>query len=460
MSGLLSRPWARALLPIVVVALVAGLAVTIFVLKRHPGKGHRGDDNRPVNLAKDIKKILAKDKWSTYADELSGEPPTAPDEVAKYDQLKMDRDLLTKSLDLGERYLDNNQKPEGNFNYLYDWLTKKMSDSDEQVRQSGALWGLALLHQYRPSAARRAALDKGLKYFFKSTHEGANGALVIAYGSDKQLRMGTIALVCLSIIDYVSSDQTLSPEYRQELLAKLDGYLKFVKSMQMRNGRFPIGYDLASGKPAEHSSPYFDGETLLCMCKAARQLNRTDLIPFIEKAAKGMAEYYTIRAWRKDKDSKETKGFYQWGSMSYIEYYQAKWKNYETFGDVTLALSWWMIHTHHSLKMKRNHAYALEGLISAYRIAKLRNDTAAMVDLLYAIDRTLYKLTAWQIGGPLVKNNPFLMSHPTDDPLAVGGVMNAAEPGIAHEGDTQHELRIDVTQHQMHAIMMALTNVY
>jgi hypothetical protein len=445
---------------VVVVAIVAALAVYLLIAQ-DKGRPSRESENKPVSLAKDIKKTRAKQKWSNYAGELGGTPPEpGANDVREYVKLKMNRDLLTKSFDLGERYLLRNQKPAGNFNYMYDWVAKKMVDQDEQVRQAGALWGIALCFQFRPSPETKAALDKGLKFFFNSSKNGRDGSLVIAYGSETVLRTGTVALVALTIIDYLISDQTLSPEYKQELTSKLDGYLKFLVSLQLPNGRFAQSYNLSDGKRSSHSSPYFDGETLLCLCKAARQLNRTDLVPIIEKAAKSTAEYYTIIAWRKDKDSKLTKGFFQWGSMAFVEYYQAKWKNYETYADVTMALNWWMIHTHRSLKMKRNHAYALEGLISAYRIAKMRNDTAAMVDLLYNIDRSFYKLTAWQIGSPLANQNSYLRDHPTDDPLAVGGVMNAESPGIPRPGDTQAELRIDVTQHQMHAVAMALQYVY
>jgi hypothetical protein len=207
----------------------------------------------------------------------------------------------------------------------------------------------------------------------------------------------------------------------------------------------------------------FDGETLLCLTKAARHLGYQHLVPVIQKAIRAMAETYTVDAWRRNPDSRQTKGFYQWGSMAFAEYYQARWQGYELYGDVTLALAWWMIHTHETLSRRRNHAYALEGLISAYTIAKHRNDEAALTGLLFVIDQSLDKLTRWQVGGPLAEQNAFLAANPTEDPMALGGVMNAAGPdprGKRRASDTQHELRIDVTQHQMHAVMLALEHVY
>ncbi len=68
--------------------------------------------------------------------------------------------------------------------------------------------------------------------------------------------------------------------------------------------------------------------------------------------------------------------------MSFLEYYQAQWKDYELFAEVTLSLGWWMTHTHATLKKRRNHAYAVEGLNSAYLIARMRGDVPAQIDLL------------------------------------------------------------------------------
>ena len=84
-------------------------------------------------------------------------------------------------------------------------------------------------------------------------------------------------------------------------------------------------------------------------------------------------------------------------------------------------------------------------------MAKARNLKATLNDLAYTIDTGLYKLTGWQVGGPLQHGNSFLLKYPTNDPLAVGGIMNHRE---------RPPLRIDVTQHQMHAVILALKYVY
>ena len=137
--------------------------------------------------------------------------------------------------------------------------------------------------------------------------------------------------------------------------------------------------------------------------------------------------------------------------MAFWEYQDAGWRGSDIYRDYVLSMAWWMIHTHRTLQRTRNTAYAYEGLIHAYRLAKELNHQAALHELKYVIDKGLLKLTSWQVGGPLQRHNPFLVSNPTDDPLAIGGVMNHS---------SEAPLRFDVAQHQMHSVILALKYVY
>ena len=75
-------------------------------------------------------------------------------------------EILNKSLDLGSSFLINNQKPAGNFNYEYDFVTKTFASGDNQVRQAGALWGISLIYAYNQDPELKKALDKSLEFFF------------------------------------------------------------------------------------------------------------------------------------------------------------------------------------------------------------------------------------------------------------------------------------------------------
>ena len=299
-------------------------------------------------------------------------------------------------------------------------------------------------------------MDRALAFFFDHTKAGpVEGALLIDYPGDASCSTGTVALVALGIIEYLRTERAgslqLSDQYREKLISKLNGYIAFLKFMHREDRHFSRSYSVFHKTKQGSFSPYYDGETILCLIKAAKYLGYKELIPMIEDTAMVMAKHYSVDQWRKDPDSNLTKGFFQWSCMAFWEYQDAGWKHAETFGDYVLSLAWWMIHTHRTLQRTRNTAYAYEGIIQAYRLAKSRNHQAALQELVYTIDKGLHKLTGWQVGGPLQSHNQFLTAHPTSDSLAIGGIMN-------HRREAP--LRIDVAQHQMHALILALKYVY
>jgi hypothetical protein len=282
---------------------------------------------------------------------------------------------------------------------------------------------------------------------------------LVQYPGEDVSNSGTNALVGLAIIEFLrtvkDNDLDVDDEYKSELEGKLRSYINFLKWMQKSNKHFSDGYDLEEGVKRKHASPYFDGETMLCLAKAAKYLDGySDLIPLIEDTSMTLAKKYTVDSWRDDThDSDQTKGFYQWSSMFLAEYHDARWKDYEIMGDYVVGLAHWILHTHEVLNRQKNAGYAFEGIISAYNVIKSRGTDSPRVlaDIEYSIDVGLYKLTSWQVGGPLAEENPFLKQHPTDDKMAIGGVMNDRKLA---------PLRIDTTQHQMHAVIMALESVY
>jgi nitric oxide reductase large subunit len=213
----------------------------------------------------------------------------------------------------------------------------------------------------------------------------------------------------------------------------------------MENGQFFSTYNLSNGKGIDKPSPYYDGESLLALVKAAKYMGYTDLEQTIKKSAQNMYEVNIVHALAEDPDSNTTKGFFQWSSMAYYELYTSGWDDTEKYGRRIIDLSHWMIDVHRTLRRMRNTAYAYEGIIHAWETARLANDIKAVSKSSKVIDEGLYKLTTWQVGHLL--QNEYLREHPTHDPLAVGGVLN-------HKSEPF--LRIDVTQHQMHAVILGL----
>jgi len=363
----------------------------------------------------------------------------------------LDANTLEASIAKARTFLLDNQYPEGNFHYEYDFVTKRQSRRDNEVRQAGALWGLSLLHIDQPTDRSRAALDKGLDFFIRRSRPAGNDGLVPLYSRSGRTGTGTVALVALAITEYLRKDVEIPEARRRMLTDKLRGYLDFLKAQQFPDGTFSAGYFIASNKRTIERSCYADGEALLAFCKAARYLGRIDLLPRIEAASGTMIKRYVLDALSVDPDPAETKQFYQWGTMSLWECFDAGWSHGEACADTAMIMAWWMIHAHRTLDRTRNTGYAHEGLVHAYRIAAARRHEAAMAELQFVIDRGLRKLMTWQVGGPLAEQNSYLRLHPTKDPLALGGIMNASDEPL---------LRIDVTQHQSHAMLLALRHVY
>lgn len=366
--------------------------------------------------------------------------------------IQLNGDILERSTLLGRDFMLRGQKPEGNFIYRYNFLTQTEADDDNQVRQAGALWGLALLNAWRPEENSRFAVEKGLRFFFERTRPGPTGSdsAIVAYGDDPSSKTGTVALVALSAIDYLrvlnDGSQKTSPEFKSEIETRLDGYLRTLQASLLENGLFAGDINIRTLRPTAPPSPYSDGEALLCLIKSAKYLNRRDLIPLIESVAPRMAKHYTIDQWNVEADSDLTKGFFQWSCMAFAEYGETDWKNAAELRNCPIALSWWALSVHQVTRRAKNTAYAFEGLLTAWKQADLMGNAKAADALRAAIDSGLYKLIAWQVCGPMSGENRFLRDIPQPPAFAVGGVMNAWN---------DPDLRIDVTQHQCHALILA-----
>ena len=358
---------------------------------------------------------------------------------------KLTREDLQTSLELGTEFLLANQKTAGNFNYSYDFVNKQLSEDDNQVRQAGALWGLTLLYSHEPSTEVEKAISKGLDFYGSSS--------IPSYPGEEKGSTGSLALLTLSLLDYLSVDTAPNHDTYEELL-KI--WLGSLIKLQNEDKEFYGKYDYLTGEGSGTSSPYSDGEALLALSKAANYFNSDEYFALANEALDAMWTDHVEKAQEETLDSDETKGFYQWCTMSLYEldkYQRSKGEMDTQYVDKALELAYWMVDTHKVLERSRNTAYAFEGLISAYKLADLHNedeDYNSDLDMLMeTIDVGLYRLTSWQVGHPLQNN--FITNNAQEEGLERGGITNAAN---------ESDLRIDVTQHQMHAVTMALEWVY
>ncbi len=362
-------------------------------------------------------------------------------------QKQLTRAELDASIKVGTRFLLAHQRPAGNFDYELDWRTGKLSGDDHETRQAGALWGLTLLYQddQRPELA--AAIERALAFFDENSRRAKGGARCIAYPGSSPGHTGTVALVALSLVEYLRASPGLASDKRAPFEARLDEYLKTLVRNVHPSGLWYGYYNVKTCKPHGEPSPYADGEALLALVKAAKYLDRKQLLPVIMTAAAAGKRLNIDAALARDRDSDVTKGFYQWSSMAFFELATSDFPDTRMYGDTVLELADWMIDVHRVLTRYRNTGYAYEGIIHAYALAKQRGDSVRQAKYGCVIDLGLQHIMSWQVGGPL-SNRCTADSAGAD---ALGGVQNAAfEPA----------LRVDVTQHQLHATRLARRYVY
>ncbi|OVE81816.1 hypothetical protein BVY04_02430, partial [bacterium M21] len=331
------------------------------------------------------------------------------------------REILSQSFTKGRQYLLANQRKAGNFNYEIDFRTGRPSKTDNAVRQAGALWGLALVHQKQPTKATQEAYLQGLKFFAKCTAQVSDGRGLIRY-PEQANSTGTIALVGLSLADFLRSKTNLTSAQKKTCQKYLKQYLNMILSLRDEKGHFASSYK-NDGTAVGLPSPYFDGECLLFLTRVAKYHGQKDLVKEILESAANMYENNVLAALRIDPDSNTTKGFYQWGTMAYFEIYTSEWgPTVELYGKRVMKMEQWMMDTHAVLKRRRNTAYAFEGLACALEVARLTKNKVAYTRLKKTIDAGMRKLTALQVDGPIPHENIRNVSFRAQ--LASGGILN------------------------------------
>ncbi len=356
---------------------------------------------------------------------------------------------LEESLTLGTGFVLKNQKPAGNFEYEYNWLNKTYNPDDNSVRQAGALWGLALIYAHTHDAKLVEPIERGLSFFERNSKVRTDGARYIIYPGETDGSLGTVALTALAHIEYLNTHETdLSEEALTHQKELLEGYLRFISTAVTKDKLFAGSYDMA-GTPGGRPSSYSDGESLLALVKAARYRGYPQWESQIKELADAGHVINVEQALEEDPDSDTTKGYYQWSSMAYRELAESGWDDTKKYGEYAIDLADWMIDTHKVLTRTRNTGYAFEGILSAYAIAKQQGDEKHAQKFRCATETGLSKLTSWQVGNTIA--NAFIKGQFKEDPKALGGIQNAENEG---------PLRIDVTQHQMHAVIFALEELF
>ena len=360
----------------------------------------------------------------------------------------LNRDILDESLSLGQHFLLINQRPEGNFIYDYDLDKEDVTANENQVRQAGALWGLTLMYRDEPTVLLRDAARKGFAFYAKNSKWDDKRGRYVVYPDNQHGRTGTNALVILSLLEMLESGKALPEIERNVYYEFLRQYLPFLLTLRRTDGRFLPIYDYNKGIGRGRPSPYFDGESLLALVRSARYFKDDKLKSLALESAETMRRIYAEEAIQND-DRDLTKGFFQWGCMAFYEIADAGWDEEQTYAKAAVDMGYWIVNRHKILRRTRNTAYAMEGLLFAYKCADILQDPQAKLCFVLTVDRGLYKLSSWQIGSELENN--YLSQHKFRNPVMIGGILS---------GPGDPLIRIDTVQHQMHAVILARELIY
>ena len=364
---------------------------------------------------------------------------------------------LVQALEKSRNYYLNSQREEGNFIYSVDLETGRVSKKDNPVRQAGALWGLACLNRDRFNEPTRQAVTKGIQFFFQNIQTLKSGKRCVVYPGEERISTGMVALYCLALTDFLrGQERYLDDKAKEEYRRILRIHLEYLQSLELPDGSWACIYDVAANIQEPEGSPYYDGEALLAYCKAARYLGHTELIPRINEALPKLIAKYTADIWEDPcRTHDASKGFYQWCCMALNEYVLAGWTPHRELAiDTSLAYSNWLIHHEKVTDRSGNTAYAVEGLLASWNIADITGNRAAQKRIQQTVFDIMGNLMTWQYEGPFMKQNPVLQK------LAAGKKPQTAYIGGITASLHDPVVRIDIQQHQTHAMLLMLDYMF
>lgn len=356
---------------------------------------------------------------------------------------------LKTGIQLGGDFLMNTQKKQGNFRYEYNWETKDYTDDDNSVRQAGTLWSITMLHADSPSDKLLESARSGIRFFVENSYELPNsGRRIIRYpGEEKAGKTGTVALLALAHIELLRHPEHLEADEKKKLEEHLHGYIKTLLHAEMDDHTFHKRIRGRDGKPYGESSSYYDGECLLALARAAKYLGHKSLWhrlgPMADGGWKKNAKPGLKSIKKGEGSTKEMKGYYQWSTMAMYELWSTGKHEYKKYSDRILHYSDW-VRKRTASHMKANMGYAFEGLVPAYIVAVRTDDKKRKSALACTLKRGLVGLYGMQVGHPKAKGLAKKASN--EDNLAMGGCQGSTKSPL---------LRIDTTQHQMHAMLFA-----
>lgn len=352
----------------------------------------------------------------------------APDDAVRGETASEATERRTK---LAAEYFVKAQRPDGLFDYHYDFVRGRLLEGENMVRQAGATFALAEYYRATRDDDVRDALARAIEGLDRLSVPHGPGRVVARNRELHMAKTGATALALLAELLY--SETTGDPAFAD---ARRD-WLRALLALRRRGG----GFVVRPGRSKE--SPYFSGEAWLALAHYER------LFPADAEVRRGLAE---LDGYLIDRYGREPHvGFFHWGVMAAAVRYrvtgETRFKDF--IRDQAAAF---LERLRPTVTPHSNACYSVEGLAAAAITLGREGEEAEPIlkPLSHRIDIEIEKSLGFQIlpGQSELRFGEGRYLHAGDLAEFVGAFVN---------GLYRPTTRIDFTQHCLSALLKYTT---
>ncbi len=253
-------------------------------------------------------------------------------------------EVVNHRLQLALKYLIKSQRPDGLFNYQYDFIRGKYLDRDNIVRQAGVGFGLAEYFSKTKDTAIKDAIVRALKAYAALSIEYGRGLVLSPDQSLSKAKTGATALALLAELFYFEASRD------SQFKDVREGWLRGLHALHRKGG----GFVRTPGSLEE--SPYYNGEGWLALAHYARLFPENAEVQEILE----VVDPYLIARYGGESDI----GFIHWGMMAAaVRYKVTGEKRFRDF--VRDQAEAFLDRLRPDIKPHVNACYSVEGLIAA-----------------------------------------------------------------------------------------------
>jgi hypothetical protein len=347
---------------------------------------------------------------------------------------EISRAQLLKAARAGGDYLIRAQKPDGSFYYSYNPLEDRASERAYNIlRHAGTTISLFDLYAATGDSRYATAARRALGYLKTRYRPARENGSVYVIDNDDKAKLGANGLALVALTKQMELDPKSSDRESAAQLANL------ILLMQRKDGSFESYYQIRGDEPRESVSLYYPGEAILGLVQLYKHNGDKRLLDAARRGAAYLIEsqsrmkYLPPDAWLiqaiEALHSIEREPRYAVHSMALAEAMIND--QYEESDREGYAGGF-----RPGLPRATPAASRAEGMLAAYKIARLTNDTRAS-----RIAGALKLSARFQLSQQFDRDNSFFLP---DAERAAGGF---------REGMASMRIRIDFVQHNISSLL-------